>query len=100
MEIDILTTDASDLDIEDVTNPPELNRENFVKLCAVVTDLVETRMDQLDSISQELNDLENRIMELESADQVSKNVDELHEHVQRIARIVSAYRVEASQINL
>jgi len=88
------------LEPDNLVEPPELNQKNFLKLCAMVTKLVDERKSQLNKISEELNELRDDVLELESADQVSSNVDELQKHVNKLARIVSAYRVEASEIKL
>lgn len=102
LDIDISSgfySDIESLKPSDLTNPPDLNQENFVKLCAVVTKLVNDRMDQLDKVHQEIEDIRSELAELESADQVSSNVGELQKHVNKLAKIISAYRVEASELN-
>lgn len=102
-DIDVPMTGSNqikDLEPDMLVDPPELNWENFVKLCAMVTTIVDQRKDRLEKIDKQLNVIRNELTELEDADHVARNVEELQKHVNKLARIVSAYRVEASEINL
>jgi len=94
-----------DLKPDDIIDPPDLNRENFLKLCAIVTELVEERRGELNRIDEEIkridgsvSEIRRELIELDEADDVVRNVDQLQKHVNKIARIVSAYRVEASEL--
>lgn len=107
LDIPLNNRDVENLSPETIHNPPELNRENFIKVCAILTDVVETRRARLNDIQNRLEQaedtiikLENEVESLDDADQLTNNISDLQDHLHKIAKIVSAYRVEASEINL
>lgn len=77
---------------------PELNKENFAKLCKIVTQLQIRRDSTIDNIINEIGHLEDRIDELEQRVEDVEGVDNIHGEVKKIAQIVSQLRVEASEL--
>ena len=77
-------------------NVPELTQENFAKLCYAVTKRNERTGRKFDELETLADDLTKKLDQLENADYIIKN---MKSDVQEISRIVSALRVEASELD-
>lgn len=81
---------------------PELNQENFIKLCRKVTELVEFNIEKSQEIEDRFRDLEGRLQDLEDkVDDASMTQQELEEAMsisKQALKLVSLARVEASEL--
>lgn len=87
---------------------PELTRENFAKLCRSVTQIQLKRLDALDRIENKLQDIENRLVGVETELQ-ELNIEEINRidpqafrrvksDVEDVGRILSALKTEAMEL--
>jgi len=81
---------------------PELNEENFMKLCRKVTEIQLKREDRFIELEGSIKSLEDRLHQVENkldeTDRIVDDFSKIREDVRETAKVVSLMRVEASEL--